>query len=136
MSEEKEQESVNQLLNGLVFQTLKLEDIPFDRIRNSEAVQIHLRELVTRAYLDRNYTREQTKIAFDQVLICIITQLLKPPSEEEKASIEEGTTDSVAKLAADLESGKKRPAPILPPQQQIECPPEIVDQIEEQLQRP
>ena len=131
MSEKKEQESVDQLLNSLVFQ-VKLEDIPFERIRKSESVQIHLKQLVSRAYLDRNYTRAQTKCAFDQVVCCIITELLKTePSEQKEASVEKETsTDSVDELSADLESGKKRPA-ILP--QPVECPSEVVDQIEKQL---
>ena len=126
MSERKEQESVDQLLNSLVFQT-KLEDIPFEKIRNSEAVQSNLKSLVTRAWFDRNYTREQTQRAFDLVICTIIEELVRTePSEKQKASSEDkSSSDSAEESSVSSESGKKRPA--------VECPPEIVDQIEKQL---
>lgn len=133
MSEKKEQVSVDQLLNSLVFQT-KFEDIPFEQIRNSEAVQKHLKELVTRAYLDRNYTRQQTKDVFDRVIIAIIERLLNAePLDEKEAPVQkEAPTDSAEERPADFETPEKRP-PIVT--QESECPAEVIEQINQQVNR-
>lgn len=87
-------DTADQLLNNIQLQ-ISIEHIPFESIRSNQTVISALQNLVTRAYFDRNYSKQDTRNKIDSLIIAILNALKSPvvdltaDTEDESANPEQ-----------------------------------------------